>query len=268
MAAPDKPFDNNTVRGALLRAGIATALMLVLLVFVLTSGEPEPPPPPPPPVAEPPPSLLLEPPPLPSEPEPAVTGVEAEAPAADAVPAEAEATVGVLSAPQIPVPPPAPAPVAPPPAPAVPPKAAAPAAVPAPTASAYMVLLGDFSPMPAARNLFDSAVTAGQPARMLHRVLVGPFASRDAARKAVSGDLKGIVVESGGNWWVQAGVFSDAENADRQRAALSISGRQVVVHGRAETGPYASRVLADQALAELRKALGKPLQHASVVATR
>lgn len=267
MAAPDKPFGNDTVRGALLRAGIAAALMLALLVFVLTSGEAEPPPPPPPPVAEPaPPSLLLEPPPLPGEPEPAVTGVEAEAPAADAVPAEAEATVGVLSAPQIPAPPPAPAPVAPPPATAAPPKTAAPA--PAPTAATYMVHLADFSPMPAARNLFDSAVTAGQPARMLHRVLVGPFASRDAARKAVSGDLKGIVVESGGNWWVQAGVFSDADNADRQRAALSVSGRQVVVHGRAETGPYASRVLADQALAELRKALGKPLQDASVVATR
>src|SRR5690606_16423951 len=130
------------------------------------------------------------------------------------------------------------------------------------------VQLADFGPLPAARNLLDAAVGAGHPGRILHRVLVGPFASREAARKAVEAGTRGIVVDSGGSWWVQAGVFSDAENADRQRATLSMEGRQVVVHGRAEIGPFASRAAAEKALSELRAALGKPLREAAIVATR
>jgi len=254
--APEFPPQDGTVRGALLRAGVAAVLIAVLLAYVLDGAETAgPPPAPPAPVVE-----IPPPPPAPAEPPPPVLLPE---PVPAAVPdAAPEAEVPEASAPpEAEVPPP------PPPTPAPAPSAeSAPPARPAPAATAYRVRLSGFGPMPAARNLLDAAATAGHSGRLLHRVLIGPFASRDAARKAA--DAGGLAVEADGRWWIQAGVYSDAENADRQRAALALAGRQVVVHGLPEIGPFPSRAAADKALAEVRGALGRPLADASVIAGR
>lgn len=262
--APELTPESGTVRGALLRAAVA-AVLIVLLLFYVTGEDrmAEAPPAPPPPLAElqpqpepvepPPLPMLLPEPPQAEEPTPPV--VEAE-PAPEPAP-----QVEAQAAPEAAIPPEAE--VAAPPAPV-----STPRPEPGPASTPYMVRLSGFGPLPAARNLLDAAATAGQPGRILHRVLIGPFASRDAARKAVSAGQKGIVTEDGGRWWIQAGVYSDADNADRQRAALSLAGKQVVVHGMPEIGPFSSRAAADKALAELRAALGQPLPAANVVAGR
>lgn len=263
--APELTPESGSVRGALLRAALA-AVLIVLLLFYVTGEEQvvEAPLAPPPPVAElPPPPEPVEPPPLPMLlPEPPQADAPAPPPAVEAEPVS-EPQAEAPPAPEAAAPPEAE--VAAPPAPVAKPR---PEPAPAPASTPYMVRLSGFGPMPAARNLLDAAATAGQPGRILHRVLIGPFASRDAARQAVSAGQKGIVTEDGGRWWIQAGVYSDAENADRQRAALSLAGKQVVVHGMPEIGPFASRAAADKALAELRAALGQPLPDANVIAGR
>ena len=260
-------------RGALLRAAIAALLMIVLLFFVLGS-EPEqeaaaplPAPEaaaPEPEVIDPPPSLLLS---QPEAPGPgAIIPPPIEMHTPQVAPAQDLAAVALSAVPES-APEAAPAPVQPAtPAPQPAPAAAAPAV--ASGAKPHFVQLADFGPLPAAKNLLDAAATAGHPGRLMHRVLVGPFASRDAARKTVEAGTKGIVVESSGSWWVQAGVFSDAENADRQRATLSLAGKQVVVHGRADIGPFPSREAAGKALTGMRESFGKPLRDAAIVVAR
>jgi cell division septation protein DedD len=263
---PDRSSDTDTPRAALLRAAVAAALMAGLLAFMLATEETaDAPALPPPPSVQPEQAIVLSPP-LP----PAWT--EAATQQAEPVPpSRAEASEPrVIAPPPAPVfidPSPAPAPLAPvPKSPSPPPPRPA---VAAPTSGlSHMVVLDDFGPLPAAQNLLGGAVTAGYAGRMLQRVQVGPFASRDAARKAVESGVRGILIESGGSWWIQAGVFSDADNAERQRAALARAGRQVVVYGRAEIGPFTSRSAADSALAELRSALGRPLRQASVLEVR
>lgn len=272
---PDPEAVAGNPRAALLRAGIAALLMIVLLFFVLGS-EPEqeaaaPPPAPEavapePEVIDPPPSLLLS---QPEAPGPgAIIPPPVEIHTPQVAPAQDVAAVAPSAVPES-APESAPATAPAPVQPATPaPQPAPAAAAPASGAKPHFVQLADFGPLPAAKNLLDAAATAGHPGRLMHRVLVGPFASRDAARKVVEGGTKGIVVDSGGSWWVQAGVFSDAENADRQRATLSLAGRQVVVHGRAEVGPFPSRTAAEKALVGMREAFGKPLRDAAIVAVR
>lgn len=262
--APELAPESGTVRGALLRAALAAALIVILLFYVTGEEQmaeaplaPSPPvaelQPPPEPVEPPPLPMLLPEPPQAEEPTP--PPVVAAEPAPEPAPQVEARAAPEASPPEAEV--------------AAPPAAVAkPRPEPAPATTPHMVRLSGFGPLPAARNLLDAAATAGQPGRILHRVLIGPFASRDAARKAVSADQSGIVTEDGGRWWIQAGVYSDAENADRQRAALSLAGKQVVVHGMAEIGPFASRAAADKALAELRAALGQPLPDANVIAGR
>lgn len=276
---PDPEVVAGSPRAALLRAGIAALVMIVLLFFVLgtepeqeaaapspapeaTAPEPEPE------VIDPPSSLLLS--------QPAAPGPGAIIPppiqmhTPEVAPAQGVAAVAPSAVPESApesAPEPAPAPVQPAkPAPQPAPGVAAPA--PASGAKPHFIQLADFGPLPAAKNLLDAAATAGHPGRLMHRVLVGPFASRDAARKAVEGGTKGIVVQSSGSWWVQAGVFSDAENADRQRATLSLAGQQVVVHGRADIGPFPSRAAAEKALTGMRESFGKPLRDAAIVTAR
>lgn len=257
--APELTPEAGTVRGALLRAALA-AVLIVILLFYVTGEEPQTEVP----LALPPPVAELQPPPEPVEP-PALPMLLPEPPQAEEPPPPpiVEVEPAPESAPQVETQAAPEAEIAAPPAPV-----AKPRPEPSPATTPHMVRLAGFGPLPAARNLLDAAATAGQPGRILHRVLVGPFASRDAARQAVSAGQKGIVTEDGGRWWIQAGVYSDAENADRQRAALSLAGKQVVVHGMAEIGPFSSRAAADKALAELRAALGQPLPDANVIAGR
>lgn len=132
----------------------------------------------------------------------------------------------------------------------------------------YRIRLADFVALPAARELFDAAVAAGHAGRLLHRVLLGPFASSGAAHESIGGDVKGFVVEDHGGWWVQVGVFAEAANAERLRAKLSASGSSAVVQARPELGLYSSRVEADQVLAALRELLGLNLNDANVIAVR
>lgn len=263
---PDRSPEADTPRAALLRAGVGAVLMVGLLAFMLATEETaDAPASPPPPPVQPEPAIVPSPPPPP---------VRAEAETQQAEPVPPSETVA--SEPLVIAPPPAPVVIDPAPAPAPPapaPQSPSPPppkpAVAAPSSGlSHMVVLDDFGPLPAAQNLLDGAATAGYAGRMLQRVQVGPFASREAARKAVESGARGIVIESGGSWWIQAGVFSDADNAERQRAALARSGRQVVVYGRAEIGPFTSRSAADSALAEVRGALGRPLRQASVVEVR
>lgn len=270
---PDPEVVAGNPRAALLRAGIAALVMIVLLFFVLGS-EPEqeaaaplPAPEvaaPEPEAIEPPPSLLLSPSAAPQGESVAPLPIEVHTP--EVAPAQEAAAVAPSSVAES-APAPVPAPVQPA-KPAPPPAPGAVAPAPASGAKPHFVQLVDFGPLPAAKNLFDAAATAGHPGRLMHRVLVGPFASRDAARKAVEGGTKGIAVHSSGSWWVQAGVFSDADNADRQRATLSLAGHQVVVHGRADIGPFPSRAAAEKALTGMRESFGKPLPDAAIVAAR
>ncbi|MDX5445508.1 MAG: SPOR domain-containing protein [Zoogloeaceae bacterium] len=261
---PDRSAGADTPRAALLRAAVAAVLMVGLLAFMLATDETaDAPASPPPQPVQPEPAIVPSPPPPPVR-------TEAETQQAEPMPPSEP----VASEPQVIAPPPAPVVIDPPPAPPAPaPKSPSPPsprpAVAAPSSGlSHMVVLDDFGPLPAAQNLLGGAATAGYAGRMLQRVQVGPFASREAARKAVESGTRGIVIESGGSWWIQAGVFSDADNAERQRAALARSGRQVVVYGRAEIGPFTSRSAADSALAEVRGALGRPLRQASVVEVR
>ena len=264
------PFPGaHSVQGALLRAAVAAVLIAVLLYFVgegKETGEDAPavaapspapaaatpsPGPLPPPVertevsAEPPAVPPPEPIPVPQAVQHAQDPVEAEKPAPEV--AELGAAVARKDAEL--------APQAP----------AARVTAPAGGSAPYLVRLAGFGSVASARNLLDAATIAGHPGRILHRVLIGPFASRDAAQQVLSGGTHGILVEDGGRWWVQSGVFSEGENAERQRVTLAGAGNQVVVQGLAEVGPFTSRTTADKALADLRAALGQPLGDAAIV---
>lgn len=263
-----------SARGALIRAGVAGLLLVVLLFVVLSGGEQQPAEMPVPPVVEAPQPVqrpgLAEP--IPVEPAPADTAIAVpEAgnetfaePAPDPVVAQPEAA-----------PPPPEQPIAPPPTksapapkPAPAPAAKKPAAASPPASASHMLQLGDFGPLPVAKGQLHAAAPLGYAGRIMHRVLIGPFATRDAARGAIASGAKGLLVQADGSWWVQAGVFSDADNAERLRASLAGSGGQVVVHGRAELGPFASRGEAERALAEVRTASGEALKEAVIVSVR
>ena len=266
------PFPGaRSVQGALLRAAVAGVLIAVLLFFVgegkeageeATSSSIATPAPA---TATATPSLDLQPPlaerselpveplglpppesvPAPQAVQHAQALVEAEEPA----PVVPELSADATRKAEEPAPPPPPG------------RVSAPAAGSAP----YLVRLAGFGSVASARNLLDAATIAGHPGRILHRVLVGPFASRAAAQQVLSGGTSGILVEDDGRWWVQSGVFSEGANAERQRVTLAGAGNQVVVQGLAEVGPFTSKTAADKALADLRAALGQPLRDADVV---
>lgn len=168
----------------------------------------------------------------------------------------------------------------PPPAPMRPPgpapkPAAKPAPKPAPqpaAAPAFRLQLGGYMPRAAARELHEAARAAGYPTRMLHRVVVGPYATREAAlsaQKQLSAD-KTILIRGAGDkeWWLQAGVFSDGRNAESLHAALAAGSAPVSVHARVLAGPYSDRAAAEQVLIALRTALERPLADAEIVAVR
>lgn len=263
-----------SARGALIRAGVAGLLLVVLLFVVLSGGEQQQAEMPVPPVVEAPQPVqrpgLAEP--IPVEPAPADTAI--------AVPEAGNETFAepvpdqVVAQPEA-APPPPEQPIAPPPTksapapkPAPAPAAKKSAAASPPASASHMLQLGDFGPLPVAKGHLHAAAPLGYAGRIMHRVLIGPFATRDAARGAIASGAKGLMVQADGSWWVQAGVFSDADNAERLRASLAGAGRQVVVHGRAELGPFASRGEAERALAEVRTASGEALKEAVIVSVR
>ncbi|MBA4742758.1 MAG: SPOR domain-containing protein, partial [Azoarcus sp.] len=136
---------------------------------------------------------------------------------------------------------------------------------PVPAVNDHRVRLGGFMPISDARALQQASADAGYPARVLHRVLLGPFAARAEARSARSG-TRGILIGGSDEWWVQLGVFADADNAEGLREKMSAEGRAAVVQGRVDLGPFAGRVAAEQVLVAVRSALGRPLEQARVVA--
>lgn len=265
-----------SARGALIRAGVAGLLLVVLLFVVLSGGEQEQAEMPVPPVVEAPQPVqrpgLAEP--IPVEPVPADTAIAVpEAgnetfaePAPDQAVAQPEPASPPPSDEQPITPPPTKSAPAPKPAPA--PAAKKPAAASPPASASHMLQLADFGPLPVAKGQLHAAVPLGYAGRIMHRVLIGPFATRDAARSAIESGAKGLLVQANGSWWVQAGVFSDADNAERLRASLAGAGRQVAVHGRAELGPFANRGEAERALAEVRTASGEALKEAVIVSAR
>ncbi|AUN93557.1 SPOR domain-containing protein [Pseudazoarcus pumilus] len=136
---------------------------------------------------------------------------------------------------------------------------------PVPAVDDHRVRLGGFMPISDARALQQASADAGYPARVLHRVLLGPFAARAEARSARSG-TRGILIGGGDEWWVQLGVFADADNAEGLREKMSAEGRAAVVQGRVDLGPFAGRAAAEQVLVAVRSALGRPLEQARIVA--
>lgn len=136
---------------------------------------------------------------------------------------------------------------------------------PVPAVDDHRVRLGGFMPISDARALQQASADAGYPARVLHRVMLGPFAARAEARSALSG-TRGILIGGGDEWWVQLGVFADADNAEGLREKMSAEGRPAVVQGRVDLGPFAGRVAAEQVLIAVREALGRSLEGARVVA--
>lgn len=302
-------LDPASSRGALVRAAIAAVVLLLVLAMMLRSGEDPIAEAPPQAVAEVmPPPLPIEPAPQSSaEVFPVVTPEPEAGPVPEAKP-EAKPMAPPAPAPVAkPAPPPPPLVLQPRPAPVtvatdpvvrvIPPGSAAlveaapspvperkpaasavPAAQPAPAATGagpnanHSLLLRDFGPLEAARTLRDAAETAGYPARVLHRVVLGPFPSRaeaDAARKR-NAKLSAIVIAGQGatEWWVQAGVFADGSNAEALRNSLAAGKDTVLVQARVTAGPYAGRPVAEQVLAALRSALGQPLAEAQVIPTR
>lgn len=129
----------------------------------------------------------------------------------------------------------------------------------------YRVRLGGFVPIDEARALHGASVEAGYPARVLHRVLLGPFGSRGEAKAAQSG-TRGILIGGGEQWWVQLGVFADARNAQGLHDRMAGEGRAAVLQGRVELGPFGGRAAAEQVLIALRDALDRPLDDARIYA--
>lgn len=273
----DPRFGANTPRGAVIRALLAAVLLAILLSFALRSEDAAE-------VASPAPLAGLTPPAMVPglvEPEPAsfpsaepVTAEPVVPPASEPAPLAAPASETATPAPASIAA--SNAPPVKPPEPAKPAKPASPvAAEPAAKASSvaanerFRLQLGDFQALGAANSLRDAATASGYPAEVLHRVVIGPFATRDAARKTAE-RVKGYAVAGAdaAKWWVQLGVFGDFGNAERLRATHVAEGRKAVVQGRVELGPYAGRTVADQVLAALREALRKPFADAQIVEMR
>lgn len=265
------PVDSR--RGALMRAALAGILLVVAILLVMSPTPSQDPaidmPAPnslaetpliPQPAPEPQPALPLELPVPQSAPEPEAAEEPAAEAAAEAPPAE-----------------PAPAEK---PAEAATPKPEKPAAAkPAPRAESasgraprHELRLGDFVPLGTARELQSAASLAGQPVRVMHRVVVGPFASRDAALAAQKG-LAGtrtlpVPGASNSEWWLQAGAFAEVANAEALSKTLSERSQQVAVQGRVQLGPYPDRAAAEQALSRMRTDLGQRFERAEIIQVR
>lgn len=120
------------------------------------------------------------------------------------------------------------------------------------------IQLGDFGRVDRAVGLARTLAAEGMPATVQRRVVVGPYAGREAASAAAERlsarvSVKGVVVPArrSGQFLVQTGVFSEARNAEALRARLAEAKFKVVVQGRVVLGPYASRAAAEKALAKV-----------------
>lgn len=125
-------------------------------------------------------------------------------------------------------------------------------------AGSHRVQLGDFGRVDRAERLARTLAAEGMPAGLQRRVVVGPYVGRDAAAAAAERlsarvAVKGIVVpaRSRGQFLVQAGVFSEARNAEALRARLIAAKFKVVVQARVVLGPYETRAGAEKALAKV-----------------
>lgn len=169
-------------------------------------------------------------------------------------------------------------------APSAPAKSPAPKAAPAqqatpsaPAAQAavsarHEVQVDDFVALSTARAWQTTARENAQPVRLLHRVVLGPFANRSAALAAQKGlpDTRTIPVRTadGGQWWLQAGVFAEAANAESLRGRLAGRGQPAAIQARVLLGPYADRAAAAVGLSRLRAAAGQSFERAEIHAVR
>lgn len=307
MKSPaDRLFSANSVAGALLRAALAgVALMLALLLLTATGPQAqekqEEPLPQKAPAAKSEPAAISS---LPSAPLPPLASAsaqleadteagpaaetekktEATAPAEDAAGSEAPAEAAAApeseseskatppraeeasSAPSAPAK--SPAQKATPTQQAVPSVPAAQAAV----SARHEVQVDDFVALSTARAWQTVARENAQPVRLLHRVVLGPFANRSAALAAQKGlpDTRTIPVRTadGGQWWLQAGVFAEAANAESLRGRLAGRGQPAAIQARVLLGPYADRAAAEAGLSRLRAAAGQSFERAEIHAVR